>query len=387
MSIKMKIKVLSALLAVMLQAGIFAGCGGNNTQAGSPSVLREAGTRLGIKYARNFNIDYLDGGVKLVTDSNGDKLLLVPKGTNVPSGHGDAALVETPIKKAVYISTTHVGLLGALEDDSLYDSVAGVCTPEEQWTTPQVLERFRNGTTNYLQCSQASAGNIEEIVKIRPDFVFTDGGKDAFSVRLRNLLDEVNIRYAALLDWAENGNAESLEWIKFFAAFFNLDEEADRIFETRLARLNELYEKVSNVSHKPTVAYGHIVNGVFYTHGRNSTLVHHIEMAGGSYVFKEFDDSLNVRITREEFLNKCRNVDIIIYGSQPQYCPDKAFLLETEPLMTEFSAFNNDKIYTFEQGYYMNSAKVVEKFTDMVSIIHPELFPGHKLSLYRKLTK
>jgi ABC-type Fe3+-hydroxamate transport system substrate-binding protein len=87
----------------------------------------------------------------------------------------------------------------------------------------------------------------------------------------------------------------------------------------------------------------------------------------------------------EEFMKQCRDSDIIIYGSSPQYCPDKAFLLETEPLMAEFRAFKNNNIYVYDLGYYMNNAKVVEKFEDMVSILHPELFPGRELVMYKKL--
>jgi len=381
----MKVKILSALSAAILLAVIFAGCGGNNAPASSQGVSREAGTRLGIKYARNFSIEYLDGGVKLVTDSGGNKLLLVPKGTSAPPGYGDAVLVETPITKAMYTTTTHVSYLGELGNDALYDSVAAVCTQEDYWTTPQVIERFKSGVTRYVQCSMTSVGNIEEVVKINPDFVFTGDNANISDVQLRNLLDELNIKHATLVEWEELEDVAELEWIKFFAAFFNLDEEADRIFETKLARLNELYEKAANVSSRPTVAYGLISRGTVNTLSKNSILARQIEKAGGIYLLKELEGSGSVRITKEEFLNKCRNADILIYRSLPQYTPDKAFLLETEPLIAEFKAFNNGEIYILDQGYYMNNAKVVERFVDMMSIFHPELFPGHKLSLYRKL--
>jgi ABC-type Fe3+-hydroxamate transport system substrate-binding protein len=53
--------------------------------------------------------------------------------------------------------------------------------------------------------------------------------------------------------------------------------------------------------------------------------------------------------------------------------------------MAEFHAFKNDAIYIFKQDYYMNNGKVVEKFEDMVSIFHPELFPGRELLFYQKL--
>jgi iron complex transport system substrate-binding protein len=378
----MKKKVLKVLPVALLVVLVFFGCTKNNTPQKSTAVL--TGAKLGIKYARNFSIDYLGNGVKLVTDSDKNKLLLVPKGVAAPSGYSDTVLIQTPITNALYTSTTYVGLLGALENDSLYDSVTAVCTPMEDWTTPQILARFRNGTTHFINHSQMAVGDIEEIVKTGASFAFT-GGSDDSDMRLRNLLDQVDIKHATLLEWTEEGNAAYLEWIKFFAAFFNLDEEADRILETKLARLDELYEKAANVPSKPAVAYGLVWSGMVYTQSGNSTLAQQIERAGGIYALKGLEGSGSITITMEEFLKQCRDSDIIIYGSLPQYCPDKAFLLETEPLMAEFRAFKNNTIYIFDQGYYMNSAKVVEKFEDMVSIFHPELFPGRELVMYRKL--
>jgi len=380
----MKKNVLKVLLMAILLGVNFLSCTKNNTPQRSPAVLAGANSELGIKYAQNFNIDYLGNGVKIVTDSDRNKLLLVPRGVTVPSGYNDAVLIETPIVSALYTSTTYVGFLGALESDSVYNSVAAVCTPEEEWTTPQILARFRDRTTRYINHGLTAVGDIEEIVKTGAGFAFT-GGNDDTEMRLRSLLNEVNIKHATLLEWTEEGNAAYLEWIKFFAAFFNLDEEADRIFEGKLARLDELYEKAANVSNKPTVAYGVIWSGSVFTQAGDSALALQIERAGGIYALKNLEGSGNVTITMEEFLKQCRDSDIIIYGSSPQYCPDKTFLLETEPLMAEFRAFKNDSIYIYDLGYYMNNAKVVEKFEDMVSILHPELFPERELVMYKKL--
>ena len=201
----MKEKVLSALAVVILLTLNSTGCTKGNAPAESPAARSATHAQLGIKYARNFSIDYLDGGVKLVTDARGDKLLLVPEGVNAPSGYADAVIVETPIKRAMYTSTTHVGLLGALEDDSLYDSVAIVITPEENWTTPQVLERFSSGVTRHI----GDRRNIEEIVKMNPDLVFCD--PHVANTQFYSLLNESNIKHATVLEWEEEGDKESLE--------------------------------------------------------------------------------------------------------------------------------------------------------------------------------
>ena len=391
----MKINVYKLLLIALLMHFLIVGCTRNDSLAGTQSThissaINEAAQAkltfkgLGIRYAQNFKIDYLNDSVKLIADSDGNKLLLVPKGIMIPPGYDDAVLVETPIANVMYNSTTYVGLLGALENDSLFESVAIVTTAENEWTIPQILNGFRNGTTHFIQHGMTGIGNIEEIIKMKPTFVFT-GGMDAIEMQLRNLLDEIGIKHATILEYTEEGDSAYLEWIKFFAAFYNLDEEADRIFEEKMSHLNEFYAKTAQVANRPTVAYGQISNGMIYTQSGTSTLSKQIEKAGGIYALNGLEGNGTVIISMEEFFNKCRNADIIIYGSTPKYCPDKAFLLETDPLIGEFAAFKNDAIYIFDQGYYMNSGKVVEKFEDLVSIIQPDLLPGHSLIMYQKL--
>lgn len=398
-------------MAVALITGLFALQTKDNVQVGKPvssvteSATSSAGStevgdlipgkseskpaskvksKLGVKYARNFRIDYMDMGIKLVTDSGGNKLLLVPKGIDAPEGHNDATLIKTPIMSAMYNSTTYVGFLDALDEDSLYDSVAIVTTAEDEWDSTQIRDRFKSGVTQYISHGYTTVGDIEIIAEINPDIVFT-GGNDDMEMQLRSLLDAVNIKHTTLLEWTEEGNLAYLEWIKFFAAFYNLDEEADRIFEAKLAYFDELYCKAANVSVRPTVAYCVIDSGKVNTQSGSSTLARQIALAGGAYALPELHGAGSITITMEEFLNNCRDTDIIIYGSLPRLCPDKAFLLETEPLMAEFKAFQNDKIYIFSHGHYMDNAKLVEKFEDLMNICHPDMFPERELVTLHKL--
>ena len=402
------------LLILALVAGALAGCGGpkntgspDSTQTGGEPAASdnasakpddasadsgeqlagsEAPVKPEIKNAQNFDIEYLENNVKLVTDSDGRKLLLVPKEGEVPTGYEDAVLVRTPVSHAMYTSTTHIGYLDSLEEESLYDTIAAVTTQEADWTLPQVKERFANGQITYVAQDHWNAGDIEEIIQVDPEIVFSGGG-DESGVKLRALLDESKIDYAVVTDWTEKDNAAILEWIKFFGAFFNLDEKADRIYEKKLARMEELYNKTADIPEKdrPVVAYCLIYDGIVYTQAGNSAFAREMEKAGGVYALKDLEGEGSVQIGMEEFFDKCKDADVLIYGSLPQYLADKAALLETEPLFSECKAFQNDRVYIFDQGYYMNSARVAEKFEDVVAMFHPDLLPGHQFTMYQKL--
>ena len=411
-------KILSILLSISMTVALIAGCTSKTEEMAAITEITEKATSteavqttvavttavietteesaeiasadettdLSIKNAKNFDIEYMADHVKLVTDSDGRKLLLVPEGIDAPSGYADAVQISTPISDAYYTSTTHVGYLGSLEEESLYDSIAAVATPESDWTTPEVLERFTNGQITHIGQEQWSGGDIEAVTTLSPQIVFSGGG-DESGVALRAMLDEVNINYAVVTEWTEENNMASLEWIKFFAAFFNLDEEADAVYEAKLAKLDDLYAAAAGIPEedRPVVAYGLVYDGIVYTQSGDSTLAQEIEKAGAIYALSDLEGGGSVQLGMEEFLDKCRDADILIYGSLPQYCQDKTILLETEPLFSEFKAFQNDQVYIFDQGYYMNSAKIVEKFEDIVAIFHPESMPGHEFIMYQKL--
>ena len=402
------------ILAALMLAALLSGCGGETQQlsggapapatpaAGSPEPSAPAeteqptseesgedtgsdsGIELGIHNAKNFSIEYMADGVKLVTDSEGSKLLLTPRGVTPPAGYEDAKQIAIPIEHAMYTSTTFVGYIDALEDVSVYNAVAAVTTAEDRWVNQHILDRFRDGTVRHIAQSHWDVGDIEEVVEVRPEIVFSGGG-DESGLRLRGLLDEVNIEYATIMEHTEEGAFAKLEWIKFFAAFYNLDEKADSVYNAKTEQLRELEKMTEDIpaENRPIVAYGLLFNGVVWTRSGTSTMAQEIERAGGIYALSHIEGEGSVTISMEEFFDKCRNVDVLIYGSI--MTPDKEFLLGEDPLFAEFDAFVNDRVFVFDQGFYMNSAKVVEQFEDMVYMLHPELMPGHVTSMYVRL--
>lgn len=373
-------------LALMMASVLTAGMMSTQSVVFAEETTEEASeTELGIKYAELINIEYLENDVKLVTDGDGNQILLVPEEAEVPEGY-DAMVVTTPVKHAIFTSTTQVGLLGALNEESLYDTIAAVTTDKDSWTTPQIIERMESGAIAYVAQDHWTAGNIEEIVEIEPDVVFVSGGDEA-AVQLCAQLKEVGIPYIVISEWMESSGEGQLEWLKLFGACYNLDEETDAIFEGKLERMAELKELTAEIAEedRPVVALGMVYDGIVYTQGADSTTAKNIEAAGGVYALSDLEGEGSVQIGMEEFVEQAKDADILIYSSLITYSPDKAYLEGMEPLLAEFHAFQDDTIYVYGQGYYMNSAAVDEKFEDLVAIIHPELMEDYELLHYVKL--
>jgi iron complex transport system substrate-binding protein len=201
------------------------------------------------------------------------------------------------------------------------------------------------------------------------------------------MLDEARIPYVTVTNWTEPDNNAGLEWIKFFAAFYNLDELADEIFETKLARIEELSKITAGIpdTERPVAAFALVYDGIVYTQGGQSTTAQELYRAGGLYTFRDIPGKAGISLGMEEFINRARDSDVLIYTALPAYCPDKKALLDVDPLLGELKAFKEDRVFILDKGYYMNSAGTDEKFLDTVFMLHPELMEGHTLKNYMRL--
>lgn len=318
--------------------------------------------------------------MKLVTDGDGNKSLLVPKEAEVPEGYDDAMVIRTPVERAMICSTTHAGLIGALGEPALYDSLAAVTTPVEDWTIPEIISNLESGKTAYIAEDQYMGGNIEDVVTLNPDVVLFSGGYQS-AEQFAAQLDEVSIPYISVTEWMEQTGEGQLEWMKLFGALYNEDQLANDKFDEKIARLDELKAMAAEVpeEERPTVAVGMVFDGVVYTYGGSSSTAKTIEEAGGVYAMKDLEGEGSMQINMEEFLDKAKDADILIYSSLVTYTTDKAALLNEEALLEEFAAYQNDKVYVYGKDYYINGAAIDEKFADMVAIIHPELMEGYEL--------
>ncbi|MDR3300983.1 MAG: ABC transporter substrate-binding protein [Spirochaetaceae bacterium] len=336
--------------------------------------------------AKLFSIEYMADGVKLVSDSEGNELLLVPREAAVPVAYRDKKVVRTPIQRAFFMSTTHVGLLLALENEHVLDSIAAVMSAEDDWTIQPIIERFKRGQIQYIPWTMQTSVNIEAVAALKPDMVFSSSGYES-STKLFPKLDELGMSYMEVSEFLEESNEAGLEWIKFFAAFYNLDEEAGAIYEKKCERLRTLSRMTSEIPEdkKPLVAFANVFQGNVTVQGGEATTAKELEKAGGRYFLEKLPGNVNVRISMEEFFSKAKDADILMYNAMINWMPDKKALAEEVPLISEFKSFKNNKIYVQSKGYFMNSAALDVKFEDVVSIFHPELLPDRELTFYTVL--
>lgn len=341
----------------------------------------------GIENAANFRIEYLAGGAKIVTDSEGRELLLLPRGAKIPEKYRDMPKVRIPVQKAFCTSATQISFIGRFEDPSLYDTICAVSAPIGDWTVPEIAGRMARGKIKYIEMTHDRGANMESVVDLQPDIVFSSAG-DAASAKMHEQMANAGINYVSMLDYKEANDGAFLEWIKLYGAFYNRDGEADRIYREVSAKLSALAEKAAKISTGTgtSVALGLLFNGVVYTQGGESNFRRNVERAGGSYALAGLNAKGDIQIGMEKFFAQCRSADVLIYSSAEQYVPSLEALKEQHPLMQELKAVKDGRVYVYNKGYYMNAALLDEKFEDLVAIITPGAMPeGYELKHFKLL--
>lgn len=382
--------ILALLLSAALLVSLLAGCDSPDSSAAEDeSGITEPAEPVPttkIDHAIAFSIEYLRKNVKLVIDSWGRELLLVPRGTAAPAGYENTLRVFTPVRRVMFTSPASVGFLKDLEDYGVYSSIAALTWDGPPYTVPALDEGFAGEQIIYISPESWAEGDIEAIIAAKPDIVFL--GSTSEDAALAVLLEEAGIPYAAAAAESVSTPLELpvsetyLEWVKFFGAFYNLDEEAGDVYEALLKDLEQLYTETSSIpeARKPTAAVVSGYDGTVTVPAGNADIAYLLKKAGAVYVLADEAGGGSVQLEMEEFAERCREADILICTSQPS----ADFL--TDPLLAECKAFQGNRVFTADSGYQMKKTRVADELEDLIAICHPELREGYELAMYRSLT-
>ena len=219
------------------------------TSLNSTGSLLENPTK--ISYAKGFDIVSTKNEKKLIiknpySNTSNNFEYIIKKGIN-----DQLNVINTPIKKIVVTSTTHIPMLELLGEEK---ALVGFQNTDYISST-KTRKRIDAGFVKEL--GNEAALNTESLLELKPDAVigFTmDNYNKTF-----NLIEKHGIPVIINGDWREETPLGRAEWIKFFGALFDKEKLADSIFNTieedYLAAKLMVKEKTSH----PTILSGAIM--------------------------------------------------------------------------------------------------------------------------------
>lgn len=346
---------------------------------------------LPVKYAKGFSIDYYNGFKVITVKDWRDtakilaQYVLLAKGKPAPVDFANAVLLDTPIRKIICISTNHIAALAKL---GLLDSIGGVANVAFIYNK-QMVELVHQ---NKIADVGKNDLNYEKIVELRPSFVFTSGNWDGGD-KMKLKLNSLHIKSVLNLDYMEQEPLARSEWLKFVAAFYDKEVEADSIFLEIEKNYMALKEKAKSVSLKPTVLANIPFKEIWYMPCGENYMAKLIADAGGDFLWKEAKatNGLNLNLDYEAVYAKAAEADVWLSNGIAGSLADVKALDKKNTFFKAYktkNVFNNDKRNTIRGGFdfWESGALAPDKIlADLIFIFHPELLPKHQLYYYRQL--
>lgn len=342
--------------------------------------------KLPMYFSDSFSVEYLDNGCKLVTDGENLRILLVPQGTTAPKGYKADKVANIPLKKVMAASTTQAGPLLKL---GVLDSLKAVTTSADNWITPEVKKLVTQGKVKYVGGENMGQPDYELVKSINPDMAFVYTGSYGQQAIIEKL-DEMGINYAVNNEYLESHYLGRMEWIKFMAAFYDKELEAEKMLNDAVKYIDNVTSKVAGLK-EPKVVWGSSYKGTVYVPNAGSYVGKWIDMAGGDYVFKDVGvgSSSSTQISMEDFYAKAKDADVLIYSSTINYLakPTIEGIVKDNPLFADMKAVKSGNVWVYAADWWESIPETNLFVEDIASVFHPEVFEGHKSAKLVKLPK
>lgn len=348
-----------------------------------------------VKYARGFTLEYHQGYklVRVLSPWRDAKTtftyVLVPRGGKAPSTVvPDALVVETPVRRAIVTSTTCVPYFAML---GIEDAIAGM-TGTGQVGTPSVAARIKRKAIIEVGTGSGMAKgfDMERLLALQPDLIMTYGtGDPQYDHHAK--LAEAGFRVAINGEYMETTPLGRTEWMKFIAAFFDKDADAERTFADIARRYDAEAEKARAANTRPTVFTGMDYQGTWHMPGGNSYVAAFLRDAGAEYLWNDDQSTGSMPLTTEAVIARAKDAD---FWLNPAMCRSLAELAGADERYTVFRAFRSGQVYndnaTIGPGggndyWETGIANPDRVLADLISIFHPEVLPAHQRTWYQQL--
>lgn len=361
-----------------------------NTPTGGINNGDTSQVRTIIKYAHGFTIDYYDG-YKLVRvlDREGGKTdtleyLLVQQGRPTPAGHPNAQVIPIPVTSIVAMSSMHIGIA---DFAGVADRITGLGSLQYV-NAPIVRTNIKAGKVTQVGLD----GNLnnELLISMHPGLVMAMSNPDASTGQYKVLV-KAGIPVVLNAEWLESTPMGRAEWVKLMAALVNKEDMVNKKFDSVAKAYDELVQLSGKAKERPRIIIGMPFKGTWYLPSGDSYMAHFIKDAGGDYKWADNAGSGSLALNFESAAPEALTAD---YWMNIGYVDSKQDIAGKDPRYAGFKSFKTGQLYnnnkkTNELGSndYWESGAVNPQLVlaDMLSILHPELLPGHTLVYYKQL--
>lgn len=385
--------VVAAIIWLSAMAADTDGAGSTNTTQGPGAGTGDLfPARAYPEYAKGFSVDYhRTYKVIRIHDPWGREeenftYLLVQRGEEVPDGYPDAQVFSVPVERAITLAVVHLSQIGQLRETASIVGHNGIDLAYDEeirrLAAAGAIEEIGSGAN-----SMATTLKMERIIELEPEVVFcVANGNREYDNHYK--MQEAGLKPVVVAEWMENHPLARAEWIKFFACFYNREQEANDYFDRIEADYLALAAEASRLDDRPAVFSGVDYQGTWYAPGGESYVAVLFRDAGADYILANDTARGSVPLDAEVMFAKAHDADYWLNTGAADTTDE---LLALEPRYANFGAFRSGHIYTYNARVnaaggndYWQSGIIHPEIVlaDLVKILHPDLVPNHELYYY-----
>jgi len=364
---------------------ILVGCKKNETKA----VTETKAAQNYIEYASGLSIVKHEG-YSVVTVSNpwpnankNFTYVLTEKDAEIPDSLQSYTTIKVPLESIVVTSTTNIPFLEMLDVEN---KLTGF--PHTDYVSSEKTRALIDkGVVKNV--GQNEKLNIEQLIELSPQLIVTFG-IDNNNPMLDNLKKSgLNVLIQA--DWMEHSPLGKAEWIKLYGALFGKEEKAKELFDKIVTSYNQAKKLVAEKPASATVLYGSMYEDVWYVAKGESWVAQFMKDAQGDYLWADLKGTGSEGLSFEKVLDKAKSANFWIATGSVRTLDE---LTKKNPHYSEFDAFKNKTIYTFEGKlgatggtvYYETSPSRPDLvLKDYIKIFYPDLLPSYEFTFASKL--
>ena len=318
-------------------------------------------------YAENFSVDYYEGGFKLLETMDGTQILVVPEDKEIPQNvDEDTIVLKQPVQNMYLVSSAVMDIFSKLD---AIDTLRFSSQTEDNWYVDDAKQAMEDGSLIYA--GKYSKPDYELIVSegcslaIENSMIF-------HSPEVMEMLESFDIPVMVEYSSYESHPMGRVEWIKFFGALVDKEDEAQRIFDEQIDILDSV---AANENTGKTVVFFYITsNGLVQVRQSNDYIPKMIELAGGRYIFDNLGDSESKRSTMnmqvEEFYDGAKDADYIIYNSTIDGGLSSVDeLIDKCPVLADFKAVKDGNVWCTTNDMYQQSMSIGYMIRDIHSML------------------
>ena len=372
---------------------LLSSCGGQKNK--SDNKVNGDKSKSSNEYALHFEIavDTLNNKVITINEAwkeNSEKssYLLIRNSDKTNKSKWDnnsnRTVINTPLKKIVCMSTSHLPFIKMLGESASVVAVSG----SKYISDPEIKEKIETGII--ADIGYESSINYEILMRLNPDVVFTygiSGENNQYIEKIR----QAGINVVVVSDYVENHPLGKLEYLKFFGAFFNKEEMADSLYHVIKQRYLMAKDKAEKSLNRPRVLLNAPWKDAWYIPGENNYMSHLIKDAGGAVLLSKKGKSLSDTYSIENVIKEAYSADFWLISSPYSTLNELGSsnpVFSNLPVLKEGKVYNNNKRDTPGGGSDFWERGVVEPdviLNDLINILHPELNNKKELVYYKPL--